>query len=127
MKNPFYLPNRRFVFFSIGMCMVAAGVFLATRFFPLDLWPTFIAAGISCVVIARLLLLISAPNEVRDGSGYIPQTDVDLNQGDRVVSAKVEKFQPLGISASASIIQPAQDAHKKGLLAGDADEEDRAA
>ena len=127
MKNPFPLQIRKLLIFPFGICMVLAAGFLGVRSFPRSLWPTLIVAGVSCVVIAGLLLIISAQKDVRDALGCAPETDIDSDQEDHPVSSKVEKFQPLGLSAGVSIIQPAQDARKKSLRAEDADEEDRAA
>lgn len=127
MKNPLSLPIRELLLISLGVCMVVAAGFLAVRVFPRSLWLILIAAGISCVLIAGLLLLISAQKDVREALGYIPQTDSDSNQGGRVGSSKVEKAQPLEILASVAVIHPAQDTVKKSLPAKDLDKDDRAA
>lgn len=133
MKTPFSYSIRRFLLFSLGMCVLLVAGYLAVRGLPPSLRPTLIVAGIifvagiSCVLIAGLLLLLSAQKEVREALGYIPQTDNDLNQGGRAGSSKVEKSNPLGISASVAVIHAAQDTVKKSLPAKDLDKDDRAA
>lgn len=99
MKNLFSLANCKFVLFSLGVCLVVAAGFLAVRVFPRSLWPTIIAAGISCVLIAGLLLLLSAP------IAYGSQADLASRQesggehdapwsGFRAESSKAEEGQP---------------------------------
>lgn len=133
MKTPFSYSIRKFLLFSLGMCVLLVAGYLAVRGLPPSLRPTLIVAGIifvagiSCVLIAGLLLLLSAQKEVREALGYIPQTDNDLNQGGRAGSSKVEKSNPLGISASVAVIHAAQDTVKKSLPAKDLDKDDRAA
>lgn len=133
MKTPFSYSIRKFLLFSLGMCVLLVAGYLAVRGLPPSLRPTLIVAGIifvagiSCVLIAGLLLLLSAQKEVREALGYIPQTDNDLNQGGRAGSSKVEKSNPLGTSASVAVIHAAQDTVKKSLPAKDLDKDDRAA
>lgn len=133
MKIPFSYSIRKFLLFSLGMCVLLVAGYLAVRGLPPSLRPTLIVAGIifvagiSCVLIAGLLLLLSAQKEAREALGYIPQTDNDLNQGGRAGSSKVEKSHPLGISASVAVIHAAQDTVKKSLPAKDLDKDDRAA
>jgi len=133
MKNQFSLLIRKYLLFSLGLCVALAVGYLAARSLPPSLGPTLIVAGISfvagiiCVLIAGLLLLLSAQKEVREALGFGPQTDMVSNQGGRAGSSKVEKSQPLGISASVAVIHPAQDTVKKSLPAKDLDKDDRAA
>jgi signal transduction histidine kinase len=120
MKNSFSLPIRKFLLFSLGMCGVLAAGFLAARGFPRSI---LIVAGISCVLIASLLLLLSAQKEVREVLGFGPQTDMASNQWDRAESSKVEeeqpRFDPVEFNLLASQEETLQtmrpQARKKGL------------
>jgi signal transduction histidine kinase len=99
MKNSFSLPIRKFLLFSLGMCVVLAAGFLAARGSPRSLCTLIVAgisfvAGISCVLIVGLLLLLSAQKAVREALGCIPQTDMASNQGNRAESPKVKEVQP---------------------------------
>lgn len=98
MKNSFSFPMRKFLFFSLGLCVAMAAGFLATRVFPRNLWPTVIVADIWCVAIAGLLLLLSDP------TAYNRQDGLDWNRESsgehdapgsmfREVSSQVEELQ----------------------------------